>query len=70
MASNFSGCVADEIVVMQLDAPALVGGILREHRAVDALLTVLLPSIAAHLAPEHADRIGAHSDRTVTQRSA
>jgi hypothetical protein len=26
---------------------------------------VLLPSIAAHLAPEHADRIGALSDRTV-----
>src|SRR4249919_1425518 len=56
----------DEIVVMQLDAPALVGGILREHRAADGVADrVLLPSIAAHLAPEHADRIGALSDRTV-----
>src|SRR6202050_3374530 len=56
----------DEIVVMQLDAPALVGGVLCEHRAADGVAArVLLPSIAAHLAPEHADRIGALSDRTV-----
>src|SRR5262252_339814 len=56
----------DEIVVMQLDAPALVGGVLREHRAADGIADrVLLPSIAAHLAPEHADRIDALSDRTV-----
>src|SRR4249920_1003890 len=27
----------DEIVVMQLDAPALVGGVLREHRAADGV---------------------------------
>ena len=57
----------DEIVVMQLDAPAhAVGGVLREHSAADGVADrVLLPSIAAHLAPEHADRIGALSDRTV-----
>ena len=50
----------DEIVVMELDAPALVRGVLREdglaHRIADRNL---LSGIGTQLAAEHADRIGA-----------
>ena len=50
----------DEVVVMELDAPALVRGVLREdglaHRIADRNL---LSGVGAQLAAEHADRIGA-----------
>lgn len=51
---------------MQLDAPALVGGILRQHDLADGVADrVLLPGIDAHLASEHADGIGALAERAV-----
>ena len=50
----------DEVVVMELDAPALMRGVLREdglaHRIADRNL---LSGVGAQLAAEHADRIGA-----------
>ena len=50
----------DEIVVMQLDAPALVRGILRKHGLAHGVAhRHLLTGIGTQLAPQHADRIGA-----------
>ena len=50
----------------ELDAPALVGGILRQHGLADGICDrVLQPCVDAHLAPEHADRIGALAERAI-----
>ena len=49
----------DQIVVVQLDAPALVGGVLREHGAPQPPRSIgrLLAGVGAQLAAKHADRI-------------
>ncbi len=50
----------DEVVMVKLDAPALVRGVLREHGASDRVADgVLQPRIDAHLASQDTDRIGA-----------
>jgi hypothetical protein len=47
----------DEVVVMELDAPAFVRGVLREHGLPHGVTDRVLPSgIGADLAAEHADR--------------
>ena len=51
---------------MELDAPALVRGILSEHGLTDGIADrVLLAGVDTDLATEHADGIGALSDRTI-----
>jgi hypothetical protein len=56
----------DEVVVMQLDAPALVRGVLREHGLAHRVAhRELLSGIGAHLAAEHADRIGSLLERAI-----
>ena len=50
----------DEVVVMELDAPALVGSILGKHGLAHGIADrKLLSGIGAQLAAEHADRIDA-----------
>ena len=56
----------NEVVVMELYAPALVRRVLRENGlAHDIADRDLLPGIGAQLAAEHADRIGAFFQRPV-----
>jgi hypothetical protein len=60
----------DEVVVMELGAPAFVRGVLREHSSPHGVTDRVLPSgIGADLAAEHADRIGPLLQRICMQKS-
>ena len=62
----YSGVDSDEVVVMELHAPALMRGILGEHDLTDGFAHCdLLASVGAQLAAENADRIGAFAERPV-----
>ena len=56
----------DEVVMVELDAPALMCGVLRDDDATHGRADgVLLPGVGAQLAAQHADRIGALVERAV-----
>ena len=56
----------DKVVVVELDAPALVCGVLRDDDATHGRADgVLPPGVGAQLAAQHADRIGALVERAV-----
>jgi len=64
LGRRFGQC--DEVVVMELDAPALMRSVLREDGLAHGIADRNLPSgVGAQLAAEHADRIGAFPARPV-----
>ena len=57
---------SDKVVVVKLDAPTLVRGVLGEHGLADGVADrVLLSCVDAHLAAQHADGIGSLSQRAI-----